>query len=216
MDRQQKMKTPRFGELLDIAWSKHGLKRVTTSIVQLPNESNRWTTIVHATVETERGEWSAIGDANPENASKMIAPHAVRMAESRAIARALRWATNTGEVADVEMGGSDDDEQPAPRTNGQPPAAPASSSRSPAPPLQPASQDPARTAEATEARAIARDLHRRMRAINPQTRVELPAEDDPPNVWTSFIDTWGPAVAEAEQKRAASAGRAAKAEKAVR
>lgn len=103
--RQEQMaKTPRFADILDIAYSQHGLKRVATEIKQYPNEANKWTTIVHATVVTDRGEFSAIGDANPENAGKMIAPHAIRFAESRAIARALRWATNAGEALDVEMG----------------------------------------------------------------------------------------------------------------
>ena len=100
-------KTPRFADILSIAYEQHGLKRVSTAIVQLPNEENRWTTIVHATVEVDRGEFSAIGDANPENSGRLIAPHSVRFAESRAIARALRWATNAGEAIDVEMGDFD-------------------------------------------------------------------------------------------------------------
>lgn len=98
------LKGPRFADILSTAWTQHGLKRVTTAVLQFPKEENRWTTIVHATVETDRGEFSAIGDANPENAGRMIAPHAIRFAESRAIARALRWATNAGEAVDVEMG----------------------------------------------------------------------------------------------------------------
>lgn len=112
--RQEAMnKTPRFADILDTAWSQHGLKRVSTKIEQFPTEENGWTTIVHATVETDRGEFSAIGDANPKNAGPMIAPHSIRFAESRAIARALRWATNAGEAIDVEMG--DYHPEPAPR-----------------------------------------------------------------------------------------------------
>lgn len=107
-NRQEAMtKTPRFADILSTAWTQHGLKRVSTEVLQFPNEANQWTTIVHATVETDRGTFSAIGDANPENAGRMIAPHAIRFSESRAIARALRWATNAGEAIDVEMGDYD-------------------------------------------------------------------------------------------------------------
>ena len=103
--RQEAMtKTPRFADILSTAWTQHGLKRVSTKVLQFPSEENHWTTIVHATVETDRGVYEAIGDANPENAGRMIAPHSIRFAESRGIARALRWATNAGEAVDVEMG----------------------------------------------------------------------------------------------------------------
>ena len=62
-----------------------------------------------------------------------------------------------------------------------------------------------RADEIAEAKSIARGIYGRMREINPDTTVDFPKENDPLNVWTSWIDTWGPAVDKAEKKRAASA-----------
>ena len=45
------------------------------------------------------------GDATPTNVNSLIAQHMIRMAETRAIARALRSATNTGMAALEELGG---------------------------------------------------------------------------------------------------------------
>lgn len=45
-------------------------------------------------------EFQAHGDATSENIKgDMIKPHFIRMAETRAISRALRWATNNAKVA---------------------------------------------------------------------------------------------------------------------
>jgi len=59
-------------------------------------------------VHTETGsdiEFDGHGDATIENVTgEFIKPHFIRMAETRAIVRALRWYTNNG-VAEEEKGG---------------------------------------------------------------------------------------------------------------
>ena len=99
-----------YAGLLDQAHAE-GLKRVTTQLVQAPTEDNGHTTIVWAEVETAKGLFTGIGDATPQNVGRMIVPHAIRMAETRAKARALRDAINVGTTA-VEELREDDDETP--------------------------------------------------------------------------------------------------------
>lgn len=109
---------------------EEGLRQTKTTLIQVPSEANRNTAIVHATVRTRRGSFTGIGDANPQNVNRRIAPHVVRMAETRAIARALRVAVNIGEVSIEELGGDcAADHVDGPSTNDQP-RAPA---REPAP-----------------------------------------------------------------------------------
>jgi hypothetical protein len=87
--------TPRLAELLERAWTGHGLKGIATAVVQLPSEANRWTAVVQATVETERGAFGGLGEASPERAGPGGEARLVESAEARAVARALGWATNT-------------------------------------------------------------------------------------------------------------------------
>lgn len=89
-----------------------GLKRVVTTLIQLPAQDNEMTAIVSAEVETGKGVFSAIGDANPENVNPRIRRAIIRMAETRAKARAFRDAVNIGIVALEELG-QDTEEPPA-------------------------------------------------------------------------------------------------------
>lgn len=82
-----------------------GLKAVRTSLLQIPSEDNSRTAIAKAEVETEKGRFEAIGDASPESVMSFLTPHLIRMAETRAKARALRDAVNVGVVSFEELDG---------------------------------------------------------------------------------------------------------------
>ena len=92
-----------YAGLLDQA-HREGLKRLHTQLLQAPNDENGNLAIVYAEVETEKGVFSGLGDASPQSVSRMIAPHLLRMAETRAKARALRDAINVGTTALEELG----------------------------------------------------------------------------------------------------------------
>ena len=109
-----------FQGLLDEAHSL-GLRGIDTDLIQVPDESNGNVAIVKATAEMEDDRhFSGIGDASPENVGRNIAPHLIRMAETRAKARALRDAVNVGATALEELSEGDD----------APPASPTSESPS--------------------------------------------------------------------------------------
>ncbi len=97
IDRQGK-KMVLYAGLLDEAHEK-GLVGISTDLVQVPNESNGNVAISTAVVDMGDGKtFSGIGDASPANVGRMIAPHIIRMAETRAKARALRDAINAGDL----------------------------------------------------------------------------------------------------------------------
>src|SRR5450759_4083060 len=93
--------------LLDEA-HQQGLCRISTTLIQVPHPDNGNVAIVAAEVETSKGSFSGIGDASPGNVGRPIVPHIVRMAETRAKARALRDAVNIGVTALEELGDADD------------------------------------------------------------------------------------------------------------
>jgi len=57
------------------------------------------------------GEFTGHGDANSQNVNSMIAKHSYRMAETRAIARALRLYNNIGMTSAEELGGDNTQEE---------------------------------------------------------------------------------------------------------
>lgn len=97
-----------FAGLLDQAHGE-GLRSIDTELLQVPDPENGNVAIVKATCEMEDGRrFSGIGDASPDNVGRNIAPHVIRMAETRAKARALRDAVNVGATALEELSDGDD------------------------------------------------------------------------------------------------------------
>lgn len=102
-----------------------GFFDVTTDLRQVPSKDNGDTAIVTARVlvfdperpDVVRRTANGIGDANPGNVTRMMAPHLIRMAETRAVARALRLLTNVAMTTREELGpdgGEPEDAPPAP------------------------------------------------------------------------------------------------------
>jgi len=155
-----------YAGLLDLAHSQ-GLRAIRTRLVQVPAEENNQTAIVHAEVETDRGTFSGLGDANPANVSRAMLTHTIRLAETRAKARALRDAVNVGVAAVEELGDLDETVEVRPLaaahvslSNG----VPEDLVSVPTPPGRPAVPQPSATALATPAQvraiySIARDQH---------------------------------------------------------
>lgn len=115
-----------YDGLLDLA-HKRGLRGIRVTIIQLPLDVNGNYAVCEATVEMENGAvFTDVGDASPLNTNKMVGLHILRMASTRAKARALRDAVNVGMVAVEELA---DEDQPArkaaPPQQRQAPRAPA-------------------------------------------------------------------------------------------
>lgn len=84
---------------------EEGLKVIRTSVLQFPTMENGNLAVIKAEVETSKGNFEGLGDACPENVDAFLAPHLIRVAETRAKARALRDAVNIGIVSYEEMDG---------------------------------------------------------------------------------------------------------------
>ena len=154
-----------FAGLLDEAHAR-GLKGIDTELLQVPTPENGQVAVVKATVEMEEGRtFSGIGDASPENVGRGIIPHIIRMAETRAKARALRDAVNVGATALEELSDGDD----APPANYFP-----SNSRAASAPQGPPRQEPRQ--------AVSRQAAPRQAQTGPRPVEEpAPAEEEAPN-----------------------------------
>jgi hypothetical protein len=97
-----------YAGLLDEAHAR-GLRSIETELLQTPSVENGEVAIARAVVRTEDGKFSGIGDASTQNVGRAIAPHLIRMAETRAKARALRDAINVGVTALEELGGENEE-----------------------------------------------------------------------------------------------------------
>ena len=97
-----------YSGLLDLAHQK-GLIKLGVEIVQYPTKDNNYEAICKAVAETKSGDiFCDIGDANSKNTNQMISHHLIRMASTRAKARALRDLTNIGMTCLEELGDIND------------------------------------------------------------------------------------------------------------
>ena len=96
-----------YAGLLDLA-TERGLTGIEVEALQI----TATLAVFKATASFADGRrFSSHGDASPDNVGRTIAPHFIRMAETRSKARALRDALNIGAVALEELG-PDADDQP--------------------------------------------------------------------------------------------------------
>lgn len=99
-----------YAGLLDLGHQK-GIRKLLAVPVQYPNKENNMEAICKAFLESRDGEvFEEIGDANPKNVNYMVVEHILRVAATRAKARALRDFTNVAFVCLEELGNLDDDE----------------------------------------------------------------------------------------------------------
>jgi hypothetical protein len=97
----------KYPGLLDLGHQK-GISQIEVDIVQLPCAENGQFAVCKASVVSKSGEsFVDIGDANPGNCSSKVSKHILRMASTRAIARALRSFTNIGMTCLEEVDFSD-------------------------------------------------------------------------------------------------------------
>jgi flagellar biosynthesis GTPase FlhF len=98
----------KYPGLLDLGHQK-GISQIEVDIIQIPNSENKNSAICKATVVSKVGEtFTDVGDANPQNCNSKVSKHLLRMASTRAIARALRSFTNVGLTALEELGDLND------------------------------------------------------------------------------------------------------------
>jgi hypothetical protein len=110
--------------LLDLAHRvSEGRFEIATTLVQVPTRDNGMVAIVTAQAilfdNTPEGQelrrTSGIGDASPANVNRLMGAHLIRLAETRAKARALRDLLNVGAAALEELGPPEEETRPAPQ-----------------------------------------------------------------------------------------------------
>ena len=98
----------RYSGLLDLAHQKR-LVQLQAEILQYPSQENERTAVCKATARTATGDvFQDLGDANPLNCNSKVSKHLIRMASTRAKARALRDLTNIGMTCLEELGDLDE------------------------------------------------------------------------------------------------------------
>lgn len=120
----QGKKHPLWKGVLRLA-GESGLKKLRVRLIQAPAADNGGMAICEATAifkspDGQEREFVELGDCDGTNCGKMIAPHRVRMAATRAKGRALRDALGIGEALAEELGGSGSSVEPDPEIHDYP------------------------------------------------------------------------------------------------
>lgn len=84
---------------------QQGITSVETEMMWADHTSGSF--IVRAVADGKRGRFTGLGDAGPKNLKQNMRPSALRMAETRAIARALRMYLGIGMTILEELPGED-------------------------------------------------------------------------------------------------------------
>ena len=113
-----------YAGLLDAA-HRDGLCEIRTRLEQAPTRANGHRAVVHASVTTRRGTFNGSGECTPHDVHVSMFPHAIRVAEARAKARALRDALNVHASVIEELATYNDTRTPSignspVRANGRP------------------------------------------------------------------------------------------------
>lgn len=97
-----------YSGLLDLA-HQIGIQSIRVKTIQYPTKENGLEAICEAHVESKNGEdFIEIADASPRNVAPLVKEHVLRMAATRAKARALRDMTNVGITCLEELGNIDE------------------------------------------------------------------------------------------------------------
>lgn len=163
--------------LLDAA-HQDGLKRIKTDLLQAPRDQNGLTAIVWAEVETSKGVFTGVGDAAPVNVNREMMNVIVRMAETRAKARALRDAVNCTHLLLEDDG----DEHVQPSQLPPRPAAPAG------PQTRPLASAPVASASGLDPELLTR-YHAKVADVRDRTGWGPPKL--PADATTALVTNWG-------------------------
>ena len=112
----------KYPGLLDLGHQK-GIASIEVDIVQMPSKENDNFAVCRATITSRIGEsFIDVGDASPANTNSKVSKHLLRMASTRAIARALRSYTNIGmtcleELSDINDAKNNGEEHDNPKPN---------------------------------------------------------------------------------------------------
>jgi hypothetical protein len=109
-----------YAGLLDLV-TEQGIQALVVTPEQLPSSENGMVAVMLASLTMADGRvFTEIGDADQGNVGKLIAPHIIRMAATRAKARAMRDCLNIGVTALEELGDDNQDAAATQNTTARP------------------------------------------------------------------------------------------------